>query len=276
MIARVFPRRTNCTPDDAYAFVGEPPPFPAKDITEVMVSCLFTWDRAEAERLGALWAVVAPVRIGGPAFDSPALEFTPGMFVKNGYTVTSRGCPNSCWFCSVPKREGKLRELAIRPGWNILDSNILACSPEHIDRVFAMLKTQNRSPEFTGGLEAKLLTPSTATKLKAVKPKQLFFAYDSPDDFEPLQEAGRILLNAGFTRASHTLRCYVLCGWQNDTIEKARIRMIQTVQCGFTPMAMLYRDQNGEKPGGEWPTFQRFWVRPALMHQTMKEIWEIL
>jgi hypothetical protein len=35
MLARVFPRRTNATPDDEYAFVGDPPAKLPEDITEV-------------------------------------------------------------------------------------------------------------------------------------------------------------------------------------------------------------------------------------------------
>ena len=76
----------------------------------------------------------------------------PGLYLKHGYTITSRGCHNNCWFCSVPKREGALRELPINDGWNILDDNLLACSENHIRAVFEMLKRQKHKPEFTGGI----------------------------------------------------------------------------------------------------------------------------
>ena len=66
-IARVFPRRTSATPDDELAFVGDPPLFlPTAD--EVHVSCTFTWDRPQAQRLARAWANHGyTVRIGGPA-----------------------------------------------------------------------------------------------------------------------------------------------------------------------------------------------------------------
>lgn len=48
-IARVFPRRTNATPTDALAFVGDPPMLALPAVDEVHVSCTFTYDRAEAE-----------------------------------------------------------------------------------------------------------------------------------------------------------------------------------------------------------------------------------
>lgn len=106
MIARVFPSRTAQTPVDDYAFVGNPPLFLPDDITEVHVSVTFSWDLPEAERLCEAWERIAPVKMGGPATGQRGEEFTPGMYVKQGVTFTSRGCPNNCWFCIVPKRDG--------------------------------------------------------------------------------------------------------------------------------------------------------------------------
>ena len=97
-----------------------------------------------------------------------------------------------------------------------------------------------------------------------MRPKQMFFAYDTPDDLEPLQIAGQKLLAAGWTVASKSLRCYVLCGFPRDTIVDAEKRMAQTMSAGFWPMAMVYRDKLGRKPQ-EWAPFQRRWARPALM-----------
>lgn len=270
MIARVFPRRTRATPDDALAFVGDPPLFLPDGINRVLVSCLFTWDRPEAERLQRAWSRIAPTSVGGPAYGSPVGEFEPGLFVKTGYTITSRGCPNNCWFCTVPRREGGIREVEIRGGWNVLDSNLLACSDSHIRAVFDMLARQDRRPEFTGGLEAKRLQPWHAKALREIKTKQAFFAYDTPDDFAPLVDAGKMMLEAGFTRASHALRCYVLCGFKNDTEEAADARMINTIEAGFTPMAMAYRDEQGQV-SREWRKFQRKWARPAIIHSAAKQ-----
>jgi len=107
MIARVFPRRTNATPDDAYAFIGEPPPLVPIDVTEVHVSCAFTWDIPRARAIEAAWhAWGYKTLLGGPAFGSLASEFEPGMYVKKGMTITSRGCIRRCPFCLVPEREG--------------------------------------------------------------------------------------------------------------------------------------------------------------------------
>lgn len=264
-IARVFPRRTKATPDDPLAFSAYPGLFPP-EVEEVHVSVAFTWDIPHAEHLARQWKFVAPVKIGGPAVGTRGEDFTPGMYLKPGYVITSRGCPNSCWFCDVWKRDGPIpRELPIVDGWNVLDDNLLACSEQHIRSVFAMLKRQSRPVEFTGGLEAAILEPWHVDLLSDLKPKQVFFAYDTPEDYEPLLRAGRMLLEAGFTRAGHSLRCYVLCGYPRDTMAEAEERLTQAFDAGFTPMAMLWRDRGGKtKP--DWRAFQRTWARPAIIH----------
>jgi len=130
--------------------------------------------------------------------------------------------------------------------------------------VFHMLGNQPRQPEFTGGLEAARLLPWHAERLRDLRPKQIFFAYDTPDDLDPLRAAGKMLLEAGFTRGTHTLRAYVLIGYPGDTFERAEKRLFETVDAGFLPMAMLYRDKRGER-AIEWRRFQRQWARPVLI-----------
>lgn len=274
-IIRVFPRKTSATPDDQNVRIARPPVRFDDEADEVHIPVLFTWDIPIAEQLEKVWKYVAPVRIGGPAYDDPGGHFVPGMYVKKGYVMTSRGCPNHCWFCSVPKREGTIREIPITEGHNLLDSNILACSDEHIKAVFRMLeqgkKTYKKPVEFTGGLEAKRMKPWIAEELAKLKPKQLFFAYDTADDLDHLVAAGKMLINAGFKihPSSHVLRCYVLCGFKGDTFDNAEKRMMQTIQAGFMPMAMLYRDKRGDRVR-EWMKWQRLWARPTIMHSKME------
>lgn len=263
---------TNATPRDEYTFFDAPGMF-LPPIDEVHISVVFTYDINEVERLVKQWEHVAPVKIGGPAYDAPGGEFIPGRYLKKGYVITSRGCPNKCWFCRVPIREGgAIRELEIKEGNNILDDNLLACSEPHIRKVFTMLKRQKYGrPMFTGGLEAARLKDWHVELLRSVRPKEMFFAYDTPDDYEPLVEAGKKLLKVGFTTASHTLRAYVLIGHPKDTFEKAEVRLTQTIKAGFLPMAMLYRDQGGERDL-EWARFQRFWARPATVNLKIKQL----
>lgn len=272
-IARIFPRRTNATPKDDMAFVNRSPPLNMPEVDEVHVSVAFTYDMPVAEQLAENWRTLGvPVKLGGPAYDAPGGEFVPGMYLKDGYVITSRGCPNHCWFCTVPKREGALRELEIKNGWNVLDDNLLACSDAHIRAVFDMLQNQFHAPVLSGGLEAKRLKPWHVELIRQTKVKRMYFAYDTPDDLEPLIDAGRLLQAGGISVAGHRACCYVLIGYPGDTFSKAEFRLMQTVSAGFMPYAMLYRDKDGITDA-EWRRFQREWIRPQYVAMKMREEW---
>lgn len=272
-IARVFPRRTTMTPTDELAYTDiQPPMLALPEIDEVHISVTFTWDIPIAERMAKAWGIVGvPVKVGGPAFNLPGGEFVPGLYVKEGCTITSRGCPNKCWFCAVPKRENGLRELTVQDGWNLLDDNILACSDNHINSVFDMLKKQKHRALFSGGLEAKILKPWHAKRLFELNPERMYFAYDTPDDYEPLLEAGKLLRQEGYRMGQRSLGCYCLVGYKNDTFDKAEKRLRDTIMAGFFPYAMLYRDKAGERDE-KWAKFQREWLRPAIVGTKVKQI----
>lgn len=271
-IIRVFPRRTKATPTDSLAVVGrEPELFDEAD--EVHISVTFTWDLPAAERLAAAWKHVAPVKVGGPATGMRGEAFTPGMYLRHGYTVTSRGCPERCWFCQAWKRDGdSTRELDVRDGWNVLDDNLLACSRLHFVEVIEMLREQDRRAEFTGGLHAARLTEWHVGMLASLHPRPaIFLAYDEERDLAPFRAACAALLEAGWTTASHRLRCYVLAGFPKDTLAAAERRCRQVIEAGATPMAMVYRGPDGRHPGERWAHWQKRWARPAIIHARSKK-----
>lgn len=268
-LIRVFPRRTQATPDDALAYFGPPDLFAEAD--EVHVSVAFTYDKPYAERLAEQWRHVASVKVGGVAYGDRGAEFVPGRYIKPGYIFTSRGCPRRCWFCSVWKRDPVPRLLPVIDGWNILDDNLLACPREHVEAVFAMLRKQGRPVTFTGGLEALSLQDYQVELLASLSPKpRMYFAYDPGDEFETLEHAARRLLAAGFTAASHRMLAYVLIGYPKDTFAAATLRLQQMLSIGFTPYAMLWRpetpSQEKWRPDDAWRGFQRRWVRPTIIH----------
>jgi len=269
---RIFPRKTKATPVDDNVIINRMPNL-FDEADQVNISVAFTWDIPRAEKLYQGWRGVAPVLIGGPAFNEAGGEFEPGIYLKDGYTITSRGCPNKCWFCSVWKREPKLKELVIKPGWNVLDDNLLACSDEHIKSVFDMLKNQKHPIEFTGGIEASLLKSWHIDLLDSIKLDQLFCAYDTPDDYEPLIEAGKMFKEANITLENRKARAYVLIGYPKDTIEKAEKRINQTIKAGFFPFAMRYRDKDGVVlKERKWNLFQREWANPVIIAANCKKI----
>jgi len=272
-IIRVFPRRTNATPTDELAVCRPPDLFDEAD--EVHISVTFTYDRAIAERWAEEWRHVAPVKIGGVAYNDSSLEFIPGMYIGDGYTITTRGCPRRCWFCGVWKKWPTVNVMPIYDGWNVLDDNLLAAPRPHVEAVFKMLRQYDRKRRvtFTGGLEALSLQDYQVGLLADLRPKPaMFWAYDPGDEFETLKSAADRLLEAGFTRASHRLGCYVLIGYPKDTFELAEKRLRQMLDIGFRPYAMLWKpdddikSQEKWRPKPEWKQFQRRWLRPEIIY----------
>ena len=269
-VLRVFPRRTSCTPTDDMAFVGEPPlNLPPAD--EVHVSCVFTWDRMESERLARSWAAQGyKVRIGGPAYDSPVDDFVPGRYVAVGKIFTSRGCIRRCPFCFVPQREGALRLLPIQNGYDILDNNLLACPRPHIEAVLDMLERQRELARFTGGIDARLCQSWFAERLARMRIRVLYTAFDSPGEWPHVERAIKILRGAGL--GQRVVGCYVLVGYEGDTQGAAVERLERVFAAGGTPYAMFFRPatETRFRIPPAWSVLVRRWIRPAAIFAAHK------
>lgn len=217
---------------------------------------------------------VAPVKIGGPAYNETEGEFVPGRYVKHGYVITSRGCVNRCWFCSVWKRNPELVELPVTEGWNILDDNLLATSESHQQAVFDMLLVQPEKATFTGGLDPKLFTEWHLSQLERIKAQSFFFAYDTKDDLDAIVNATNILRLSNYGKSkmrNHMAQCYCLIGYPGDSFNEAEHRLNFIKKIGLTPMAMLYRDYTTGKADRQWRQFQRSWARPAAIYSKTRE-----
>lgn len=265
-IIRVFPRRTKWTPVDNLCFIGEPGFFLPLEMP-VYISVTFTWDIPEAQRLQTLWSqYYKDVKIGGPAFNDAGEEFTPGMFLKKGVVITSRGCPNNCPWCFVPKREGKVRELEIKDGYIIQDNNLFACSEQHIKEVFGMLKRQKKPAIFSGGIESAYFKPQHRELLDTIKFEELWFACDSQPALKSLKNIVPLL--EGIHQQKR--RCYVMIGYGNETLYDAEKRLESVYSLGFDPFCQLYRGQGERKYNQKWKDLNRKWSRPAAYRSAHK------
>ncbi len=262
-LIRVFPARNKWTPIDEWAFVGDPPLFrPGNEDTPVMISCTFTWHRAEAERLKLAWSsFYGDVQVGGPAYGDPGGEFTPGKFLKVGCTITSRGCPKRCPWCAVPRIEGAIRELAIKPGWIVQDNNLLACSEKHIRAVFEMLKEQKRAVYFNGGLDKHFLQEWHRDLFDSISIGELWFACDTLHDIPWLERAGKILDGIPIRKR----RCYTMLGYDGESILDAERRLERVLSIGCLPFAQLYQPDERKVYPQEWRKLHRKWARPAAI-----------
>ncbi len=266
-ILRVFPRRTSMTPTDYLVRIGFPGlPFDRPEADEVHISVVFSWDIPKAHELLQAWSLYYDrVLIGGPALGSPCDSFKAARYVQSGVTFTSRGCPNNCWFCLVPEREGKLRPLKnVVPGWIVQDNNLAACPRSHLRKVFAMLRRQKKPIQFSGGIEAARVDDWFVQQMRNIRLGQLFLAYDRPGELKHVRRAAGMFRDAGIPRDK--IRCFVLIGGPDDTLAAAEGRCVEAWDAGTLPFAMLYHDVHTgrRRSGSEWARLQRVWCRPAL------------
>ena len=259
---RVFTKRTKWTPIDENVFIGDPPfEFMRPPAQNINISVTFTWDIKEGRRLLKEWSkFYSNVQIGGPAFGDPGDEFIPGRYLKKGITITSRGCPHSCKYCYVPNREGKIRELNIPDGYILQDNNILACSDPHIDRVFSMLKRQNRGVVFSGGLDPLLFSEKHLRLLENIKIKELWFSCDSLGSLKSLTNTSKLIEDISVDKK----RCYILMGFNGETLIQAQRRVEKVYELEFLPFAQLYRGDEALHYSKEWNALARKWSRPAI------------
>ena len=266
-IIRVFPRKTSFTPVDDMAFVGDPPLF-RPDADEVHISVSFTWDLAEAERLKQAWEnFYSNVRLGGPAIeDNQVGEFTPGRYLKIGATITSRGCDRRCPWCLVPEREGDLRLLDIKPGWIVQDNNILATPREHQAKVYEMLRSIGKRATFLGGIDARLVDSWVVEELRNIRLRRLYLSSDTKGSLRDLSKAVDKLKVFGRERLS----CYVLIGFNGESIEDAEERLKSVWEIGCFPFAMLYQPPDRYiEYGSEWKKLAKQWIRPQIIRARM-------
>ena len=267
-LIRVFARRTSFTPDDEMSFFDVPPMFDLPEHDAVHIVVVFTWDIERGKFLQENWAQKTdkPVLIGGPAFDDPCTgEFIPGRYVKEGITFTSRGCPNKCKFCFVPKREGEIHEIKNFAQGNVIqDNNFLACSKEHRQRVYEMLKLQ-RQISFRGGLESSRLTDWDIKQMQGLKIADLWLACDNKSRIKSFEETCGRLHKAGFSQ--NKIRCYVLIG---DDMQENESRLRRVYGAGALPFAQLFQPPERIEYSSEWKNFARDWSRPAIYKKILK------
>jgi hypothetical protein len=267
---RVFARKTSMTPDDELAFYGEPPMWNLPKL-QIFISVTFTWDIKRGKQLKKNWQQRFPeqaVFLGGPALTPKRSNiidsyFMPGRFLKEGITITSRGCPKNCSWCLVRQREGELREINIAPGYIIQDNNLLACSRGHIEKVFEMLSRQKRAAQFKGGLDIDYLQPWHIELMKQIRIGELWVACDHERDLSRLDKARDLLGDWPIGKRY----CYALVGFEGDTPSAAikRCEKIYDNEHGFLPRVQFYQPPTAKSRlvPKEWQAIVRKWSRPA-------------
>ncbi len=211
------------------------------DGRKLYISVPFTWLVEDARKLAKKWD--GDVVIGGPGIMEPSqfIEFEPVFLHNPCATFTTRGCPNACSFCAVPKLEGDLKEIPdFRPAPLICDNNLLAASKKHIERVVAKIK-QFPFVDFNQGLEARLFTSEVADLLGTLRCK-VRFAFDDWNCEAVVKDAVELCRSC----TTKDIGIYCLIGYDDDP-ESARARLELVRSWGVLPNPMRYQTLDAKK-----------------------------
>lgn len=127
------------------------------------------------------------IRKGGTGYDiysmlpeemeyvTPDYSLYPSIDNKTAYGFLTRGCPNKCKWCVVPRKEGNIRpymdieDIAVQGRTNIIlmDNNVLACDYglEQIQKII----DKNYRIDFNQAIDARLITEDIAKLLAKVR-----------------------------------------------------------------------------------------------------------
>jgi hypothetical protein len=178
------------------------------DADTAYLSIAFTWRLDDAYQR-ALWyrAMGYRVRAGGP-----------GIFTRKHYladvaeiggdipdavmrhnpmaTIASRGCPVGCWFCIVPKMEGRdftlLPDFPVRPV--LCDNNLSALSVEYQRHIVDRYKTTGVPLlDANSGFEPRTFDDDVFDRWHEINRGPWRFAYDDAADREHVERVMRML-----------------------------------------------------------------------------------
>lgn len=123
--------------------------------------------------------------------------------VKEAYGYLTRGCPNKCSFCIVPKKEGSVREhadieefLGGRTSAVLMDNNVLAC--EHGLKQIEKIAGMRVRVDFNQGLDTDYIDCAAAELLSKVRwIKYIRIAFDRMAKRESVERALSLIRAAG-------------------------------------------------------------------------------
>lgn len=135
----------------------------------------------------------------------PDYALYPQIDRKTACGFLTRGCPNRCKWCVVPKKEGNITpymdadEIAVEGRTNLIlmDNNILA-SDYGLQQIEKIIRRKYRV-DFNQGLDARLVTDDIARMLAKVKwIKRIRFGCDTPRQIAECERAIKLLDKYGY------------------------------------------------------------------------------
>lgn len=167
----------------------------------------------------------------------------------------TRGCPRKNHdFCITPKKDGckSIKVADVTEFWDrqkqitLLDQNLLACR-DRID-LLEQLASTGAVVDFIGGLDARFLSDEIIDKLREIKTKSYYFAWDDPR--EDLLKKFKLLTDSDLVRPDK-ITVYVLTNyWSDHNQDLMRIYKLRSL--GLMPYVMIYDKQLFVDSRGRW------------------------
>ena len=133
-------------------------------------------------------------------FFTPDYSIYPSIDRKTAYGFLTRGCPNKCKWCVVPRKEGGIKpymdvdDVAVdgRTNLILMDNNILACNYglQQIQKIV----DKGYRVDFNQALDARLVTDDVAKLLSKVRwLNQIRFGCDTPKQIVECERAMKMI-----------------------------------------------------------------------------------
>lgn len=157
----------------------------------------------------------------------------------------TRGCPNNCPWCYVPKKEGGIKPYRtwkdlVRTDTKkltLMDNNILACS-HGIEQLRELSETDYRI-DINQAMSVFLVTPKIADILARLKwQRYIRFSVDHSAQIEPMLHVGKMLTERGVAPSNLFVYCLITDDLADDL---KRIYAMRELGC-VTIYGMPYKD----------------------------------
>lgn len=219
------------------------------------LSVAFTWRLNDAYQR-ACWYKAAgyKVRAGGPGvftrkhYLADVAEIggaIPDAVVRHNpmATVANRGCPVGCWFCIVPKMEGRaftlLPDFPVRP---VLCDNNLSALPEDYQHhiIGRYLDTGVPLLDANSGFEPRTFDRWVYRRWSVVNRGPWRFAYDDQAEGRHVERVMGMLRRRGVSQ--RRIRVYVLIG--NEPVAACLDRIYSVIAWGGEPHVQPFMKLN--------------------------------
>jgi hypothetical protein len=201
-------------------------------------------------------------------FSMPNYSIYPSIDRRTAYGFLTRGCPNKCKWCVVPRKEGNIRpymdvdDVAIdgRTNLILMDNNVLA-SDYGLQQIEKIIKNGYRV-DFNQALDARLVTEDIAKMLAQVRWISVIrFGCDTPKQIGECNRAMQMIDKHRKNPASYLLYTMIGDDINEDYARLSAFRDNKRVRI----VAQPYRDFNN--PNQIIPQWQKDMARWAMRRE---------